>query len=359
MACSSIDFAEAMRRQAVIDNAPIEANAPLEAKSEQVNQNTLQEKTRPLEGVNLSLCSGEHYLENFPPSFDWLLKDSLRNACIGLVVAPPGCAKGQFCIQLIAALAAGLPCLGTWTPTQQVKALYLSAEDDALILHRRLFHTLKSLPYETQERAASKVYAIPVSGDVGLYDPVTGKTTPHFTDLKKLIATHRPQVLIIVIATRRKSGVMGLTVRCPYDRPKDRPKYWQVVGSSKVPFVVGSTGQAVVLLESALDAVLVRQESQNTVAAVAVMGSTKGLDAQTKTFIEQAPSIIACPDNDEAGHKAWFHWREEFPRAVRIAPVGAKDLGDMHRLATIQAMQGECITAPFVGEWVRIALEIA
>lgn len=189
-----IDFAEAMRRQAAIDNAP------LETQSEQPNeaeQPALQNRKRPLEAVNLSLCSGEHYLENFPPSFDWLLKDSLRNACIGLVVAPPGCGKGQFCIQLVTALGAGLPCLGTWTPTQRVKAFYLSAEDDALILHRRLFHVLKSLPYEAQELAASNVYAIPVSGDVSLFDPNTGTTTQNFADLKKLIATHRPQALIV------------------------------------------------------------------------------------------------------------------------------------------------------------------
>lgn len=171
-----------------------------ETKGEQPSQetkDTLQNKKRPLEAVNLPLCSGAHYLENFPPSFDWLLKDSLRNACIGLVVAPPGCGKGQFCIQLVTALAAGLPCLGTWTPSQRVKAMYLSAEDDALVLHRRLFHTLKSLPYEAQELAAHNVYAVPVSGDVSLFDPSTGTVTQAFADLRTLIATHRPQVLVV------------------------------------------------------------------------------------------------------------------------------------------------------------------
>ncbi len=163
----------------------------------------------------------------------------------------------------------------------------------------------------------------------------------------------------LVIATRRRSGIVGLTVRCTADRPEGRPKYWQVVGSSKVPFVVGGTGQAVVLLESALDAVLVRQESQNTVAAVGMMGSSKSLDQATADFIRQAPRILACPDNDEAGHSAWSRWRSQFPKSVRVSPFNAKDLTDMHRLATKQTMQREKQTAPFVGEWLHIALEIA
>ncbi len=163
----------------------------------------------------------------------------------------------------------------------------------------------------------------------------------------------------LVIATKRNGKVIALTIRCTDDRPKDRPKYWQVAGSGRVPFIVGKTGTPVILTESALDAVLIRQESENTVAAVAVMGASKGFDEQSADFIRKAQCIIACPDNDEAGHKAWERWRSEFPKAVRIAPVGAKDLTEMHALATTQHMRGEQRTAPFVAQWLSIALKIA
>lgn len=163
----------------------------------------------------------------------------------------------------------------------------------------------------------------------------------------------------IVISTKRNGQVIGLTVRCTDDRPKDRPRYWQVAGSSQMPFVIGETVQPVVLLESALDAVLVRQESENTLAAVGTMGSTKDMDQATADFIAQAPLIICTPDADQAGLKAWKRWSETFPKSVRILPIGAKDLTDMHRLATLQHMRAEQRTAPFVGEWLRIALGIA
>lgn len=62
----------------------------------------------------------------------------------------------------------------------------------------------------------------------------------------------------LVIATRRRTGVVALTVRCPNDRPESRPKYWQVAGSGNVPFVAGRAGLPVLLVESSLDAALVR-----------------------------------------------------------------------------------------------------
>ena len=75
----------------------------------------------------------------------------------------------------------------------------------------------------------------------------------------------------LVIATRQKAGTVALTVRCADDRPESRPKYWQVQGSSNVPFVAGRAGLPLLLVESALDAALVWQESFGKLAAVALM----------------------------------------------------------------------------------------
>ena len=112
----------------------------------------------------------------------------------------------------------------------------------------------------------------------------------------------------LVIATRQKAGTVALTVRCAADRPESRPKYWQVQGSSNVPFIAGRAGLPVVLVESALDAALVWQESFGKLAAVAFMGSTKPADADTDQFIKQAPLLLAAPDRDDAGEKAWARW---------------------------------------------------
>ncbi|NCB23830.1 MAG: zinc-binding protein, partial [Deltaproteobacteria bacterium] len=60
----------------------------------------------------------------------------------------------------------------------------------------------------------------------------------------------------LTITTRREAGPAAVTIRCSDDRPEGRPKYWQVKGSSNVPFVAGRAGLPLLLVESALDAAL-------------------------------------------------------------------------------------------------------
>ncbi len=154
----------------------------------------------------------------------------------------------------------------------------------------------------------------------------------------------------LVIATRRRSGVLALTIRTA---DPDRPKYWQVAGAGNVPFVAGRAGLPVVLLESALDACLLNQEAGELVAAVALMGNMKGMDSGTDAFIKAAPAVIAAPDNDEGGRAAWLRWKATYPVAVLCPAVGGKDLTDAHRAAL---KSGQGVT---VREWLLAALSLA
>ena len=163
----------------------------------------------------------------------------------------------------------------------------------------------------------------------------------------------------LVIATRRTSGVVALTIRTV---DPERPKYWEISGSGKnLPYVPTSLpdkpGLPVVLLESALDAALLWQEAGDLCAAVAFMGNMKGLDEDTAARIEAAPTTIACPDNDAGGHAAWQRWKTACPAAVCCPavsqPVGAKDLGEMHKAA----LQGHPV--PTTRQWAASALTLA
>ena len=157
----------------------------------------------------------------------------------------------------------------------------------------------------------------------------------------------------LIIVTRREAGPAAITIRCPNDRPETRPKYWQVQGSSNVPFIAGRAGLPVVLVESALDAVLAWQESLGKLAAVAFMGCTKPVDADTDQFIKQAPLLLACPDNDAGGLSAWQRWSAAYPQAILVPAVGSKDLSDMHRAALSWPINP---AIPTVMEWAEAAL---
>ncbi len=133
----------------------------------------------------------------------------------------------------------------------------------------------------------------------------------------------------LVIPNRRRAGIMALTIRTPDGRPEGRPKYWQTAGSANLPIVYGRKAAPVFLFESALDAALLWQEMQGQAAAVAFMGSTKNLDDLTRTFVDEAALVVACPDSDTAGDTAWQEWKKVFPFCQRIATPEAKDLTEL------------------------------
>ena len=96
-------------------------------------------------------------------------------------------------------MAAGLPWLGAWEPAHEGRALYISAEDDELTLHRRVYHTLKTLPEQAQVQAMKNIFAVPVTGDVALCRGMGGDVikTDALTDLRAILKEFRPTLLIL------------------------------------------------------------------------------------------------------------------------------------------------------------------
>ncbi len=159
----------------------------------------------------------------------------------------------------------------------------------------------------------------------------------------------------LVIATRRRAGVVGLTVRCLKEdrQSKGRAKYRQISGSANAPFVVGRAGVPLLLLESALDAVLAVQEGRGQIAALAFMGSTKPADTDTDQFIKQAPLLLAVPDRDGAGEKAWARWSTIYPHAHFAPVLHGKDVGEQHAAAHAWPLD---YSIPTTNEWITAVL---
>lgn len=158
----------------------------------------------------------------------------------------------------------------------------------------------------------------------------------------------------IVIATRRKIGVVNLTIR---RMGNDQSKYWEVAGGARdVPYIPQfKPNFPVFILESALDAALLclPYQAGEICNAVALGGLHKGIDADTMAFINAAPLIIASPDRDEAGTNASAPWLKLFPSARPYRATNAKDICEMHYLAMFKYR-----TIPTAGEWAAHAIEI-
>jgi len=122
-----------------------------------------------------------------------------------------------------------------------------------------------------------------------------------------------------------------LQVRCDDER---YGRYRNLPGSRAASMVLMPEGEvsAVVLLESALDALLCQQEGPENFAFVA-LGSTNQMPDRTATvLLREVPHVLVATDSDEAGAKAWAKLEEWFPKASRlIVPPGfGKDIGEAY-----------------------------
>lgn len=153
----------------------------------------------PIKDALRGRCDGLYYLNNYPPSYNWMLKGSLRRDSLGVIAGPPGAGKGTLAIQWCVAAAAGTKWVDTWEVTEPCRALYVSAEDDSAIIHRRLHHALKQLPEGMQHAAAERITALPVTGHCELFK-IEGESvaqTRNYAELEYLLRVTDAELVIL------------------------------------------------------------------------------------------------------------------------------------------------------------------
>jgi hypothetical protein len=174
-----------------------------------MNSYPLQEIQSPLY-VDLKNFSGNAYLNRPPVAYNWILQNSLRCACLGVLSGRPGVGKSTFAIQMAVAVAAGMPLLGIWQTPLQGPTMYLSAEDDIDVIQTRINSAILRIDdKEKQELAKNNCYAVPLSGQLNLCRETSEKVVKpnqNFHALEDLIASERP-VLVILDNLARFSGV--------------------------------------------------------------------------------------------------------------------------------------------------------
>jgi DNA primase len=115
--------------------------------------------------------------------------------------------------------------------------------------------------------------------------------------------------------------VMGgrvIRLRVRRSNPKeDEDPYHIVKGSAMVPLSLGC-GRAWVIVESELDAFLLRQESGDLAGVIALGSNTTRPDAETDQALREAGLILVSLDSDGAGaREAWGFWKRTYPNSRR------------------------------------------
>ncbi len=150
----------------------------------------------------------------------------------------------------------------------------------------------------------------------------------------------------IVFAWRRGGEVIGLKIRTPnedldeYRRKygKDLPKIRAVEGSRIAPVVYHdpeNQGGACALMESALDAALIHQQTDGLVSAIGLNGASQKIDEYADNILRAARPLIIIPDIDHGVGEQTGKKLEEiyWPYGVQCAVPYGKDPCEHQRRA--------------------------
>lgn len=137
----------------------------------------------------------------------------------------------------------------------------------------------------------------------------------------------------IVIPCRQDGQTLRIRIR--RSNPGDGSRYILLSGSGTGPMILKSesgTGKAVIIVESELDALLLREKAGDIVTSIAMGSAQNRPDVTTDQILKQAEIILVSLDSDQAGAKeSWKWWAEHYPNSKRWPPVNGKDPGEMYQ----------------------------
>jgi DNA primase len=122
----------------------------------------------------------------------------------------------------------------------------------------------------------------------------------------------------------------GQVVRVRIRRPDGEPRYFILRGSNTQAMTIGEGNPVAVLVESELDALLLRQEAGDLVDVIALGNAQARPDQEAAALLGQSRLILVGLDADEAGAKeAWRWWKDHYHQGRRWPPISGKDPGEM------------------------------
>jgi len=127
----------------------------------------------------------------------------------------------------------------------------------------------------------------------------------------------------LVIPYHQGKSIARIRVRRS-EPPKNGNRYIIASGSNMQPMALWADQNAVMVVESELDAILINQEAGDLIGVIALGSSAIKPDSQLDERLMNASRILCALDNDEAGIKAVSFWRR-YPGYKRWPSIKGKD----------------------------------
>ncbi len=149
-----------------------------------------------------------------------------------------------------------------------------------------------------------------------------------------------PAGLMVVAWTHRHDGeqaVVGACVHClDRERWDKRRSAAGVAARAAVLQPACGCSDLVLIMESAVDALLAWEASGRTALCIGVGGTWMPddlADAAICAAVDVGAPVVLVPDADDAGRRAADGWQRRWPSAIRVEAEGGKDLSDADRAA--------------------------
>ena len=139
----------------------------------------------------------------------------------------------------------------------------------------------------------------------------------------------------LVIPLHENGTILRLRIR----RPAGESRYVVVSGSDMRPMTWNLNGDAVVVVESELDGLLIHQEAADLAGTVALGSAQAKPDIDTERALRRAALILASLDLDDAGGRAaWRYWVARYSQARRWpVPIGKDPSEALQKGVSIRA----------------------
>jgi DNA primase len=135
----------------------------------------------------------------------------------------------------------------------------------------------------------------------------------------------------VLIPCRADTGQV-LRLRIRRDKADDEfGRYIVIPGSNMTPMVLPGNPAATIIVESELDGILIHQEAEDLITAIALGSAQARPDVRTEAIIRRADTVLYSMDFDEAGVREFKWWRKHFPKSAPWPTPGAKDPGEYHQ----------------------------
>ncbi len=133
----------------------------------------------------------------------------------------------------------------------------------------------------------------------------------------------------IVIPTLSSGKVIKLKIRRQQWIEGDHlPKYVEITGGMKSPSLFGTHDKVVFIVESELDALLVKQMAGDLCSCMALGGASKKPDRYSHEFLQKVPLILFSLDFDQAGKRAFQFWKQTYSQLKAWPVPTTKSPGD-------------------------------